>query len=94
MSGLSDIGQELPDMMSGYGVDIVRPAIVLGIPEEAFELICIALDGAIRLAFYLAGQQEAIDSLFESRHWTSPYFGLDLRGTIYENGEKVNSFVI
>jgi len=38
MRTLSDIGQELPDMMTGYRVDIIRPAIILAYQRKPLSL--------------------------------------------------------
>jgi hypothetical protein len=42
-------------MISIYSLDIIRPVVIGGIPEEAFQLVGIALNCAIGFAFYLAG---------------------------------------
>jgi hypothetical protein len=40
-------------MVSSDGLDVTRPLIGSGIPEEAFEFVGVALYGAVGFALYL-----------------------------------------
>ncbi len=60
-----EISQELPHMLNGDFSRVIGQAIMLGIPEEGFELFSVAIQSPFGFAFYPAGYEEAADSLFK-----------------------------
>ena len=57
-------------MIGGYGSNIIRPVVVSGIPEEALELVSVAVNRTVGFTFHLTSQQEALNSLLDG----SPLF--------------------
>ena len=54
-------------MLSRNLAYIVRYIVVRDVPVEAFQLIGVALNRAVRLALHLAGQQESFNRLLNAR---------------------------
>ena len=53
-----NIAEKSPDMPGGDTVDVLRPAFVFGIPQEAAQVIGVELDGAGAFCLSLLGEDE------------------------------------